>query len=141
MAFKLNGWEWAPVDVQDYDDDAMEYADMVADNALGAQSRMDKAKINEDIVKHGPELPIEMLGFASFTVEPADQGGGRPPNHGKNDTEDIKFTLLVESANIVRKAIHESGKRIQHDDSTGQDLRGTGLVHICEKWLEENLAE
>lgn len=71
-AIKRLGWTEAPVDYQDYEDEAQEYADMVADNSLSEWSRTDFSMVNLDIQDFGPELDIEMLGMRSFEIEPFD---------------------------------------------------------------------
>lgn len=141
QAMRLNGWDWAPVDVQDYEDDAQEYADIVADNALAAQSKLNRGKINEHIIDLGPELPVEMLGFKNFVVDPSELNDGKsaPPNHSsENKTETLKFVMLIETANLIRKAIHQASKNINFDNSSSQDDRATALKIICKRWLDDN---
>jgi ParB-like chromosome segregation protein Spo0J len=74
-ASKLNGWTHVPVEMQDYDSDAQEYADLVADNALGHQSELDLASINMDLPDFGPELEVAHLGIKDFTVDRSERGG------------------------------------------------------------------
>jgi len=73
MALISLGWEVAPVDYQDYENEAQEYADIVADNAIAEWASLDLAKINHDFTELGPETPAEMLGLKSFLVEPMDK--------------------------------------------------------------------
>lgn len=40
-AIKFNNWDKTPVDYQDYDSEAQEYADMVADNKIAELSKTD----------------------------------------------------------------------------------------------------
>ena len=49
-ALKKLKWDKAPVDYQDYDDEAQEYSDMVADNAIAEWSSQDLSKINIDFL-------------------------------------------------------------------------------------------
>ena len=74
-ALKLLGWDSVPVDYQDYDTEAQEFSDMVADNALAEWSTQDFSMINLELPDHGPELDIEMLGLKDFVIEPADKLG------------------------------------------------------------------
>lgn len=74
-ASKLNEWTHVPVEFQDYESEAQEYADLVADNALGHQSELDYSQINMDLPDFGPELKIEDLGIKDFAVDPADKTG------------------------------------------------------------------
>lgn len=62
-----------PVNYQDYESDAQEYADIVADNAIASWSELDLSGINTDIGDLGPDLEIEMLGLHNFLIEPAEK--------------------------------------------------------------------
>lgn len=72
-AAKLNGWTEFPVNFQDYDDEAQEYADVQADNAIASWAELDFSGINADLGDLGPELDLEMLGIRSFTVDAAER--------------------------------------------------------------------
>ena len=73
LAIQKLGWKECAVDFQDYENDAQEYADIVADNAIAEWSTLDFGNISEEISAYGPELDIEMLGLKEFTIEPADK--------------------------------------------------------------------
>lgn len=81
-AYKLNGWKECPVEYQDYENEAQEYADLVADNALGAWAVIDvstvskafeslKVKLakdtNTDFLK---DFNPALLGLEGFTLSP-----------------------------------------------------------------------
>jgi len=72
-ALRVLGWENAPVDYQEYDDEAQEYADIVADNAIAEWAALDLGKINQDFLELGPDLEIEMLGIKDFVIEPIEK--------------------------------------------------------------------
>lgn len=69
-ALKKLGWEKAPIDFQEYENSAQEYADIVADNAIAEWALLNFQKINTDFTELGPEVDIELLGIKDFTVEP-----------------------------------------------------------------------
>jgi len=81
MAFKINGWDYVPVDFQDYKNEADEWNDVVADNAISQMSDLDLGKINEVIVNLGPDYDVSKMGLPNFKVEPADKG----PADGEDD--------------------------------------------------------
>lgn len=62
MALKHLGVESVPVNFQDYRDEAEEYADAIADNAIAAWSQLDVAGIGSDIVDL-PSFDVELLGL------------------------------------------------------------------------------
>jgi DNA modification methylase len=72
LAAKCNGYTHLPVDDQDYDNEDMEYADIVADNAIALQAQLDFAKINLDIPDLGP-MDIDLLGLKDFKIDIADK--------------------------------------------------------------------
>ena len=67
------GWNVVPVVYQDYKDEAQEYADVQADNAIAEWANLDLAGINFDIGDLGPDFDLELLGLKNFTVDVADK--------------------------------------------------------------------
>ena len=68
-AAKELGMKEVPVIFQDYENEAEEFADLTADNAIAMQSKLDLSLINEQILDFGPELDVELLGIRNFEVE------------------------------------------------------------------------
>jgi hypothetical protein len=73
MAAKRMGLKQVPVNYQDYDDEAMEYADIVADNAIALQAELNLSKVNAKIPDLGPVFNISTLGLKDFTLDIADR--------------------------------------------------------------------
>lgn len=71
-AAKLNNWKEFPVDYQDYESEALEYADIVADNKIAELATLNLSMVNEDIIDLGPDLDLDLLGMPHFKVEPLD---------------------------------------------------------------------
>jgi hypothetical protein len=69
LAIKMLGWESAAVDYQDYENEAQEYADIVADNSIAEWSNLDLSMINNDFVDLGPDLDLDFLGIKNFTID------------------------------------------------------------------------
>ena len=65
QALKQMGEEKAPVEYQDYDDDEMEYQDLIADNELQKWAKTDLGQVNLDIQDLGP-FDLDFL--ASFQL-------------------------------------------------------------------------
>lgn len=66
QAALLNGWDSFPVDFQDYESEAMEYADMVADNKIAELAEVDMPMVIDDIVKFGEDFDHDLLGIPDF---------------------------------------------------------------------------
>jgi hypothetical protein len=69
----MNGWDYVPVNYQDFENEDQEYSHMVADNALKVWSELKFDEINLEIENLGPDFNIEMLGINNFFIEPADK--------------------------------------------------------------------
>jgi DNA modification methylase len=73
MAAKLNGWTQCPVDVQHFENEADEYAHMVADNKIAELAETDMSMVNTDVMDLGPDFDIDLLGIPGFEIELADK--------------------------------------------------------------------
>jgi hypothetical protein len=70
MAAKLLDMKTVPVIYQDFENEALEYAHMTADNAISEWASLDRSQINIDMLELGPEFDIDLLGLREFTLEP-----------------------------------------------------------------------
>jgi len=77
LAAKLLGCETVPVDYQDYENDQMELADLVADNVIKELSRIDDNLIKSIMAKMKDESLIVMTGFCNDEILKI-MGGGEP---------------------------------------------------------------
>ena len=89
QAMKKLGWRRVAVDFQDYESEAQEYADIVADNAISEWSELDLSMINTDFTDFGPDFDIDLLGLKDFEIDVADKELGdeeetpEPPKESK----------------------------------------------------------
>ena len=74
-AARLNGWKKVPINIQDYESEEQEYADITADNAIASWSELDLSSINAEIGELGPDFDIELLGIKNFEIDVADKEG------------------------------------------------------------------
>lgn len=68
-ALKQLGWEKAPVNFQDYDSEAQEYADIVADNAIAEWAELDLSGVNTEVLELGPDSDVDLRGFKSCVID------------------------------------------------------------------------
>ena len=68
LAAKLNGWTHAPVDYQDYRNEADEWADMIADNKIAELAESNEMRIQEIAVDLGPDFDFELFGIPDFQI-------------------------------------------------------------------------
>lgn len=84
-AMKRLGMTHAPVNFQDYESEEAEYADAVADNAIGLWAELDLSGINSDLGDLGPDFDLDMLGIKDFSIDPINFDPGTEDDQGKLD--------------------------------------------------------
>jgi len=62
-----------PVNFQEYENEAQEYADVQSDNAIASWAELDLAGINFDLPDLGPDFDLDMLGIRDFVLEPIEK--------------------------------------------------------------------
>jgi len=67
-AAKLNGWTEAPIDYQDFDTEADEYAHLIADNKIAELAEHDDAMMIDTIKADFPDIDVELLGLPDFDL-------------------------------------------------------------------------
>jgi len=73
LAAEKMGLKTYPVEQQKYKSEELEYADMVADNAIQSWARLDYAMVNAEVPNLGPDFDMRILGIRDFVVEPMDK--------------------------------------------------------------------
>jgi len=72
QAIKKNGWQEAPIVIQDFEDDDQEWLFLQSDNAIANWAELDLKGINADLSELGP-FDIDLIGIKDFEVEPLDK--------------------------------------------------------------------
>jgi DNA modification methylase len=81
-AIKKLGWEKVAVDYQDFENEAQEYAFVVADNAISEWATLDLSLVNAELGDLGPDFNLDQLGIENFKLEPAEK---LAPHNGDDD--------------------------------------------------------
>ena len=68
LAARMLGLENVPVDYQDYENEAAEWADMVADNKIAELSNMDEDELNAIIRELDGQIDLELTGFQTSEI-------------------------------------------------------------------------
>ena len=69
-AIQMLGWEKAAVDFQDYENEAQEYSDIIADNKISELAETDTLMLQEIAVELGDDFDHELLGLGEEIVVP-----------------------------------------------------------------------
>ena len=68
LAFRMLGLAEVPVDYQDYENEAAEWADMIADNKIAELSNMDEQMLNSLIQELEGEIDLALTGFDDAAI-------------------------------------------------------------------------
>ncbi len=89
----------APVDYQDYDSDASELADMVADNRLSELAEMDQSSLSDIMGELNDfDFNMEMTGFSDASIKEILGDSSANANEGsfESEEEEYKYQILIE---------------------------------------------
>jgi len=89
-----------PVSFQEYTDEAQEYADLQADNAIASWAELDFSGINSDIVDLGPDFDLGLLGIRNFTLDAFDKV--EEVNQGDESSEWVGMPEFKEGENYIK---------------------------------------
>ena len=115
-AVKL-GLKKFPVVYQDFDTEELEYAFLVADNAIAGWAELDFAGVNMDLGNLGPDFDLDWLGIKNFTMDPEMTTGQRTSSQSddlqtflNNDLRNMVFTynendyaMMVKLVDMIKK--------------------------------------
>jgi hypothetical protein len=153
LAAELIGMDSVPVDFQDYDSEADELADLVADNRIQELSELDLTMVKELIsdiqdrsawvttafdVDEIDKLMEDQTGFLDeFKSEEGsdetDAGGGGDPGGGTTPDAVEKYFRLpivftVDDRNFIIKRVSEYQRSVE------MNLSSDALIRMCHNW-------
>ena len=108
-AIKLLGWKKCAVDYQDYDNEAQEYADMIADNQIATWAEFDTQMLLDEL----PSLDIdtEMLGMIELPeIETDDDVGVGEEVDVENKKVKISFNFK-DSHEVIDAFLREMSEK------------------------------
>ena len=134
-AAKILKLDKVPVIFQDFENEAMEYAHLNADNALALWAELDLGQINTDFLDLGPDLDIDMLGIKDFVIEPMDimlpdLGDGSDP-----DIQQVTFTLSNEQKDFLDDAMNKAKSELDCTDGINENRNGNILGAIMRHYV------
>ncbi len=136
LAAKQLKWKEVPVNFQDYENEAQEYADVQADNAIASWSELDMSAINGDICDIGPDFDIDLLGIQGFVVEPAELP--ELSDEDKPPFRQMTFTLSNDQADQVEHAMEVASKMGHFDNTGNENKNGNAIARVCELFTLNN---
>lgn len=106
QALKKLGYTKVAVDYQDYENEAQEYADMIADNKIAELAEFDMDMVMVEL----PELDLdtELLGIVDLPkLEDSEIGMPELKSGEKEPFQQMTFTFSDEQAEVVKEAIEK----------------------------------
>lgn len=138
QALKLLDWENVAVDYQDYDNEAQEYADLIADNKIQSYAEFDEDALLKELQEMNFD-DLELLALENMpTMEEAEAEMPDLKSGEKEPFQQMTFTFSDEQAEVVKEAIEkikqtEEFKNI--DTSENKNSNGNALFLLILKGL------
>lgn len=150
-AAQLAGCDEAPVDFQDYESEAAELADLVADNRLAELSETDYLALKDllEQVDTG-EIDLWLTGYTEAEIERMMTAVWQPTDDDDDPDEDLDYLfdkpLEPESLRVFSVALTEDeqatvarAKRVvlKHEEFEGSDQNLAFLMAVCRLAMEQ----
>lgn len=128
------GLTHVPVIFQDYDNEAQEYADLTADNAIGLQSVINYGLVNAKIVEFGPEFDVDVLGIKDFKIDVSEVELPEL-NATDPDCQQVTFTLSNEQKDFLDQAMNKAKSELDCTDEINKNSNGNVLGAILRHYV------
>jgi len=134
------GCSEVPVDVQEYKDEASEYADMIADNRIAELAEADqdalKGLLTDDVFEG---FDLDLTGFDDSMIGVFDIDETIPPELADGDRDpfqQITFILHDSQFENVKRAMEIAKKSNQIKNDVNENTNGNAINWVCSKVIE-----
>lgn len=138
QALKLLGWENVAVDYQDYDNEAQEYADLIADNKIQSYAEFDEDALLKELQEMNFD-DLELLALENMpTMEEAEAEMPELKSGEKEPFQQMTFTFSDEQAEVVKEAIEKIKQTEEYkniDTSKNKNSNGNALFLLVLRGL------
>jgi hypothetical protein len=136
MAARKLGWKTCPVDRQDFETEADEYAHLIADNKIAELSDTDLRMVQDIVLEMPTDFDVDLLGIESFKIETA-------PLPELSDSErgalrQMAFQMTVDQIDAVERAIKISKSMGDFGDTGSSNSNGNALARIAEVFVTQH---
>lgn len=111
MALKKLGWKTAAVDYQEYETEAQEFADVVADNKIAELADHDDAKMIQDLKEMNFDLDFDLLGIEDFSLTDEEKKDEKSLNQEDLMRDEFIVMLVCRNENIQAEIFEELKER------------------------------
>ena len=145
LAAQKAGWSEVPVDYQEYESEAQEWADLIADNRIAELAERNRPEL-KDLLEELDlgVLDMELTGFtddalkelmSEFHIDPDEFDGLSVPDGDKPEFQEMTFTLHDMQAEEVKRALSLAKGAGLFVDSPNENSNGNALARICEEYV------
>ena len=130
-AAKINGWKQVPIDRQDFENEAAEYAHLEADNNIAKLAEHDEARMMEQLMEIDPDFDLDLFGIPDLKIDVSEI---EMPDlkEGNNDFQQMTFTLHNDQVVEVNNAIEKAKGMGHFDGEVNENSNGNALARISE---------
>lgn len=139
MAMQKLQWTQVAVDYQDYESEAQEYADIVADNKIAELANFDDDMMMEEIRSNDAlaELDMEFLGLESFKADTVDDLPSIPDVE-RGELRQYAFQVTEDQKAVMDEAVQLSKNMGDFGDTGNSNSNGNAIARICEIFITQN---
>ena len=136
------GLKQVPVDIQEYESEAEEYADMIADNRIAELSEMNPDTLIELIGELGEvDFDVDLTGFEEYDIDQLIDGIGEEKKEEKKEGGylDIEYTQKIKAPNYEIKGDKPSIEELYETekyDSLVEEIDKSSLSEEHKKFLK-----
>jgi ParB-like chromosome segregation protein Spo0J len=138
-AARLLEMERVPVDVQDYENEAAEWADMIADNKIAELSENDDEELKALLAELDGQIDIELTGFDLSAIDQFDVEETELPDLPSDDKSPFKqmtFTLHNAQVEEVEAAMKKAKAAGGGESAVNENRNGNAIAWICSRFIE-----
>lgn len=129
------GLDRVPVDLQPYENEAAEYADVLADNKIAELAEIDYQTVSGILHKLPKDFDFDLTGFQDFEIEPLMVGEWKPPETGEMPDKDTKLHHITLNEEQYAILVSASAK-YQRDNPSAEEISDPAmLMLLCNLYL------
>ena len=134
MAITKLNWAQCAVDYQDYESEAQEYADMVADNKIAELAEHDDELMYLNLGDF-PDLTLDLLGIPMVEVDSIEMP--ELTDEPRKELRQMAFQLTERQLEIAERAVKISKKHQAYAETDNQNSNANALELMCNTFITQ----
>lgn len=134
MAIQKLGWSQCAVDYQDYESEAQEYADMVADNKIAELAEHDDEFMYQNL-QDFPDLSVDLLGIPVVEVDSIELP--ELTDAPRKELRQMAFQLTERQLEIAERAVKIAKKHEGYSETDNQNSNANAFELIANTFITQ----